>query len=285
MYHKLKLERINIEEVFRVAFERNAAPTAIFNLDTTIAMVNDAYCELSGYTREEVVGMSWTQQLPPEELVKLKERNEMRLKDPESVPSKYEFGFYTKKGELKYGLMSVSTLLEDELLVMSFIDITNEKKNELILKAKNEELSRMIAIRDKDLTMTISEFIKLSNKNQKIISLLKRYKKQEHPELAAKIDEIIHEIDQQNKHLNWDKLNNEFNLTYPEFVANLLSQHPNLSPAEIKLCSLLKLNLSTKEISEISLSTPDSIKVARNRLRKKLSIGLKQNLVTYLLAL
>ena len=71
MYNKLK-KNLNIEDVFRIAFENNAAATAIFNLDTTIAMVNDAFCKISGYTREDIVGMSWVKQLPTNELVRLK---------------------------------------------------------------------------------------------------------------------------------------------------------------------------------------------------------------------
>jgi len=58
--------------------------------------------------REEVIGMSWTQQIPPEDLERLKEYNRIRLTNPNEAPEKYEFMFYHKNGELKHGLMSIS---------------------------------------------------------------------------------------------------------------------------------------------------------------------------------
>ena len=56
------------EENFRLIFENNSAAMAIIEPDTTISMVNEEYCRMSGYTKEEVIGMSWTQQIPPEDL-------------------------------------------------------------------------------------------------------------------------------------------------------------------------------------------------------------------------
>lgn len=61
----------------------------------------------------------------------------------------------------------------------------------------------------------------------------------------------------------------EFNTV---FYANLLKYFPDLTVNERRLCALLNLNLSTKEISEITRQTPHSINVARSRLRNKFNI-------------
>jgi DNA-binding CsgD family transcriptional regulator len=57
----------------------------------------------------------------------------------------------------------------------------------------------------------------------------------------------------------------------------------NLSPAEIRLCCLLKLNLPSKDIAAILSISPDSLRIARYRLRKKLNLDAKANLNTFLL--
>lgn len=286
MYNKLKQKNIKLEEVFRIAFEQNVTPTAIFNLDTTIAMVNDAYCKLSGYTREEVVGMSWTQQLPPEELVRLKELNRKRLIDPDSVPDKYEFAFYTKQGEIKYGHMSVSALLNLELLVMSFVDITEKKRIELQLAKQTEELKKLISVRNKDITLLLTQLAgKNENYNLLLLKLenLKKLTAKDDKKLLREIESLSEEISKQQQADSWEKLNKRFHITYPEFISNILEVHPDLTPAEIKLCALLRLNLDTKEIASILNQTFDSIRVSRTRLRKKLNLKAGDNLVTCLM--
>lgn len=57
------------------------------------------------------------------------------------------------------------------------------------------------------------------------------------------------------------------------FYQNLLKDFPDLTVNERRLCALLNLNLSTKEISEITRQSPHSINVARSRLRSKLNIS------------
>ncbi len=81
---------------------------------------------------------------------------------------------------------------------------------------------------------------------------------------------------------NWKEFNNHFIEVHPDFYQNLYIIHIDLIPAELRLCALLRLNLSSKDISAIIHSKPDSIKVARNRLRKKLHLSEEANLTTYL---
>ena len=286
MYHKINSTTFDLEKLFTVAFENNAAPTAIFNLDTTIAMVNDAYCKLSGYTREEVVGMSWTAQLPPDELLKLKARNEQRLIDPNSVSNEYEFSFYNKYKKLLYAKTTISTLLDFGLIIMSFVDITGEVESRALLNKKNKELQTLIAIRDKDI---VRFAVELGNYNRQIkdlqtmlVDLSLDMGKINSIELE-KVERIITRIQDNENIFSWDKLNAQFNITYPEFVSNVLAKYQNLTPSEIKLCALLRLNLSTKDIAEILNQTYDSVRVSRTRLRGKLNLGANDNLVTFLM--
>ncbi len=136
------------EESFRAIFENNSSAISIIEPDTTISMVNDAYCQISGYSREEVVGMSWTKQIPPEDLERLKEYNRKRLLDSESAPNKYEFKFYHKNGNIKYGLMSLSMTLDKKKIIASFLDITDQKEVQgaLIESEKMLRESQEIAI-------------------------------------------------------------------------------------------------------------------------------------------
>jgi PAS domain S-box-containing protein len=286
MYNKLKQENRSIEEVLKVAFEKNAAPTAIFNLDTTIAMVNDAYCEISGYSREEVVGMSWTKQIPPGELERLKEYNQQRLANPLSAPTKYEFAFYTKNGKIKYGYTSIATLLEHGLLIMSFADITAEKLIAQELVRQNQKMQKLIEIRDKDIALSVSQLVANKEDNQWLLSKIEELIELAKPEpqlLMPVILEIKKNIARKLQLDTWEKVQQRFQISYPDSLSKILKKHPALTPAEIKLCALLTLNLDTKEIAIVLNLEFNSIRIARARLRKKLELSSEENLTAYLM--
>lgn len=57
-----------------------------------------------------------------------------------------------------------------------------------------------------------------------------------------------------------------------DFYQKLIRDFPDLSVNESRICVLLNQNMSTKQISAITRQSPDSINVARTRLRKKLGL-------------
>ena len=74
---------------------------------------------------------------------------------------------------------------------------------------------------------------------------------------------------------------NELHAQEERFIKTLLKKHPALLPAEVGLCLLLKKNIPSKEIASLTFRSPNTIKVARSRLRKKLRLG-KGNIYNYL---
>ena len=99
-------------------------------------------------------------------------------------------------------------------------------------------------------------------------------------ELAAMITELDGHFIQNS----WQRFQLSFDAVHSGFIRNFSKAHPSLSPAEVKLSVFLKLGMNTKEISNLLYLTPESVKVARSRLRKKLGLNLTQNLHSYLMA-
>lgn len=67
-----------------------------------------------------------------------------------------------------------------------------------------------------------------------------------------------------------------------DFIRKLSHDFPNISNTEIKLCVLIRQGLTSKEIAVNMHQSPDSIKVLRYRLRKKLGLASGNNLSTFL---
>ena len=85
-----------------------------------------------------------------------------------------------------------------------------------------------------------------------------------------------------------DKTNNTLLLNIEEknkeFIERLILKHPELTQGEKYLATLLRVNLSTKEISMITGTNPKTINMNRYRLRKSLNLSTEEDLVKYLQA-
>ncbi len=103
--------------------------------------------------------------------------------------------------------------------------------------------------------------------------------------LETKLRSLSHDISLKIKGESWLHFEAYFKNVHPRFFEKLALQFPDLTPAEIKLAAFLRLNLTTKEIASITFITPGSIKTARNRLRKKLSLPFEENLNVFLMSL
>jgi DNA-binding CsgD family transcriptional regulator len=82
---------------------------------------------------------------------------------------------------------------------------------------------------------------------------------------------------------DWEEFKLYFERVHQDFFGRLKEQYPSLSANELRLCALLKLNLSVKEMASLMGISPESVKMARHRLRKKLGLSSDQNLAEFML--
>ncbi|MCF6128918.1 hypothetical protein L1S35_04485 [Flavobacterium sp. AS60] len=83
---------------------------------------------------------------------------------------------------------------------------------------------------------------------------------------------------------NWKDFDNYFESVNKNFYTRLKQKYPDISSNDLKICALIKLNLSIKEMASILNISPDSVKTARHRLRKKLQLNTEENLTDFILS-
>ena len=71
---------------------------------------------------------------------------------------------------------------------------------------------------------------------------------------------------------NWNVFHSLFKKQYPDFVPTLQEKYPDLSSTNQKLCMLIKVGRTNKEIASMLHLTPDSVKTYRLHLRRALGI-------------
>lgn len=99
----------------------------------------------------------------------------------------------------------------------------------------------------------------------------------------TKVDDLLHKMNGKIKEDSWHRFNLSFDRVHKDFKKNLLKKHPNLTAADLKLCSFIRLGMGNKEIASVLYQSPDSIKVSRSRLRKKFGLDRSENFEAYLI--
>ena len=79
-------------------------------------------------------------------------------------------------------------------------------------------------------------------------------------------------LDSSKDNALWEELDLQISQVNSDFFEKLSKQFDNLTKGDLRLCALLKMNLRTKEIANLTFKNPASVKVARSRLRKKLGL-------------
>jgi DNA-binding CsgD family transcriptional regulator/tetratricopeptide (TPR) repeat protein len=72
---------------------------------------------------------------------------------------------------------------------------------------------------------------------------------------------------------DWEAFETQFELLHHDFIASLSRRHPDLTRTELKVCALLKVNLSTKEIANLLSTSMKTVETHRYRIRKKLGLA------------
>lgn len=105
--------------------------------------------------------------------------------------------------------------------------------------------------------------------------------------IKSKLKALVQEIDDDlSNHNEWTELMGYFCQIHPHYFQKLKTKaSEQLSASEIRLTMLLRLNLTSKEIANVLHITPDSVRIARYRLRKKLPLDSKDDLQDFLLNL
>lgn len=97
------------------------------------------------------------------------------------------------------------------------------------------------------------------------------------------VSRIINDIKLNTKHDSWGDFEYHFLNIHESFYENLDRRHPGLTNYDKRLAAMLKLKLSTKEISNLLNVTPKTIENSRTRLRKKMNLtNTKEDLAQYL---
>jgi DNA-binding CsgD family transcriptional regulator len=154
-----------------------------------------------------------------------------------------------------------------------------------IIHLNNEKLQTEIEGKNRELASNAMSFVQKGELLSKIKEDLMRLKNTSEVEKDSKdFKKIIRIIDHElNNVHDWEQFAVHFDSVHTDYLKNLKERFPELTASDLKLCAYLRLNLSTKEISQLMNISIRGVETSRYRLRKKLELPNDANLVDYLL--
>jgi tetratricopeptide (TPR) repeat protein len=107
-------------------------------------------------------------------------------------------------------------------------------------------------------------------KNQRIDTLLNDLQTQEHnSEKAGKMEELAKQIILTED--DWQRFQSMFNKVYPGFFHRLREKANGITEAELRLASLIRIQLNTRQIAAMQGISSDAVHKTRQRLRQRFS--------------
>ena len=99
---------------------------------------------------------------------------------------------------------------------------------------------------------------------------------------VREMEKIINEgLDSQTE--EWKNTMNTLKLSQEGFFRKLKEKFPDLTPNDLRLCSYLRMNLTTKEMAHLLNISGRSVEIGRYRLRRKMNLSHNVNLTEYLI--
>jgi len=157
------------------------------------------------------------------------------------------------------------------------------------IKVKNANLVKDKAEADlkfksKELSINLLALLK---KNELIAEIRQKFTDLEKKLPDNELKEVVTRFNLEIKKSSDDRLWQEFSLRFKEinseFYNKLMYKFPDLTQNELKLCAYLRLNMSTKEIADLTGQSTETLGTARYRLRKKFGLtNSESNLVLFL---
>ena len=166
------------------------------------------------------------------------------------------------------------------LLVVAYNIVQKRKKQKEIAeleleksRIRTQSLSEQLELKNKQLTTHALNMMQknklLSDLENHISAIISKIEGEGKTELKKLKREVKHLL---NSEKDWDTFKIYFEQVNKDFLSKLKQINPNLTQTDIRLATLLKLNMTNKEIGSILNITHQSVRNALYRLKNKLTL-------------
>ncbi len=148
-----------------------------------------------------------------------------------------------------------------------------------LLQLQNEKLASELEAKTSNLMYSS---VQIAHKNEILTDLKEKLLKVQ-KETGAPVTPIIQTLNHELKNEDhWKEFDLYFNQVDKDFIQSLREKHSELTPHDLRMCSLIRINLSTKEIAYLLNVSTRAVEQGRYRLKKRLGLGKEEDLIRYI---
>lgn len=158
-----------------------------------------------------------------------------------------------------------------------------KNQEQLIMKLEKEKLEDELTYKSKELasaTLSVishNEFLEQLKDEIKAQKLSGSYSRAFFDKLMKMINDNI------TKEGDWTVFQTNFDRIHEKFFVKLKDRYPELTPGDLRMCALLRLNMPTKDMAGILSLSVRGVEAARYRLRKKLNLTEGESLTDFVI--
>lgn len=143
-YEQIERAFTHSEHFYQTLFENSGTATIVIEQDTTISMMNNDFANFTGYSREEIIGHSWTKYVAEDDVERLLKFHSDRREDPSAAPRNYEFKIRNKDGMTVNVFMTIAMIPGTKQSIASMVDITERVKMEKALRDSEVRFRQLV---------------------------------------------------------------------------------------------------------------------------------------------
>jgi DNA-binding CsgD family transcriptional regulator len=154
-----------------------------------------------------------------------------------------------------------------------------------MFRMKTEHLEELMDQRARELTTMALHLVQKNTFLQKLRKDATQLVK-DVPEAKKGVDAILRAIDEDVRgEGDWNQFEEKYQHVHQGFISTLTNRCPKLTPTELKVCGMLRMNLSNKEIMRLLSVSLRNVESHRYSIRTKLELASDVNLASYLAGL
>lgn len=179
-------------------------------------------------------------------------------------------------------------ILRSQIKLGEMEEKVEETVKESEAKAALMEQERIMAELDHKRRELVSSTLHLANMQDNFSEIRDRIRQLKvhitNPKAKEEVSRLMRMMDM-NEHVedHWENIMLHFNEVHGDLLNRLKKEYPELSSKDLKLCTYLRMNLSTKEIASLMNVSTRGVEASRYRLRKKIGLEGGDDLVDFLM--
>lgn len=201
---------------------------------------------------------------------------------------------YEKKGDLALALHhhKIHAKLTEEVIGREHqremhqmrlrADVERAEREREVAEERSRQLEAEMVQKTKELTAMALQMVEKNTFLEELKQGMSEVAVELDPSTRPKLRTLVGKVERSiNSREEWRAFEEQFEKVHHGFLRRLAANHAGLTPTELKICALVKLDLPTKEIADILRSSARTVEWHRSNVRRKLGFPPDANLTTH----